>query len=145
MTGQIDVGWTSPPFAIDLLKDGKIREIARASDVPALRNQTARFMTANATALETRRPVFVRYLQAYREVIDWMYSDNAAVKAFAEWARIPEPIAKLAPGDYYPKNNVLPDRIEGLDLSMADAVTFKYIAAPLSKDQIERLVLVPFK
>jgi hypothetical protein len=42
----------------------------RASDVPELRNQTARFMTANAHAIESRRDVFVRYLQAYREVVD---------------------------------------------------------------------------
>src|SRR5262245_724985 len=40
MSGQIDVGWTSPPFAVDLLRDGKIRQIMRASDVPELRNQT---------------------------------------------------------------------------------------------------------
>jgi NitT/TauT family transport system substrate-binding protein len=38
MSGQIDVGWTSPPFAVDLLRDGKIRQIMRASDVPELRN-----------------------------------------------------------------------------------------------------------
>jgi NitT/TauT family transport system substrate-binding protein len=145
MTGQIDVGWTSPPFAVDMLKEGKIREIARASDVPELRNQTARFMTANAAALETRRPVFVRYLQAYREVVDWMYSDPAALKAFADWARVPEAIARTVPESYYPKNNVLPDRIEGLDLAMADAVSFKYIAAPLTKDQLARLLLVPLK
>src|SRR2546430_3365939 len=112
MSGQIDVGWTSPPFAVDLLKEGKIRQIMRASDVPELRNQTARFMTANAHAVESRRAVFVRYLQAYREVVDWMYADKAAVKAFAEWARIPEANAILAPEDYYPKNNVLPDRID---------------------------------
>ena len=117
----------------------------RASDIPELRNQTARFMTANAVALETRRPVFVRYLQAYREVVDWMYADKAAVKAFGDWAKVPEAIARLAPEDYYPKNNVLPDRIEGLDLAMADAVTFKYIAAPLSTDQLATLVLVPLK
>src|SRR5713101_4650832 len=49
MSGQIDVGWTSPPFALDLVKEGKIRLIARASDVPEMRNQTLRFMTANAT------------------------------------------------------------------------------------------------
>ena len=98
MSGQIDVGWTSPPFAIDLLKEGKIRQIMRASDVPELRNQTARFMTANAARLESRRAVFVRYLQAYREVVDWMYSDKAAVKAFAEWARIPEAIANIGAG-----------------------------------------------
>jgi NitT/TauT family transport system substrate-binding protein len=145
MTGQIDVGWTSPPFAVDLLKAGTIREIVRASEVPELRNQTARFMTANAVALETRRPVFVRYLQAYREVVDWMYADQAAVKAFAEWAHVPEAIARLAPDDYYPKNNVLPDRIEGIELAMTDAVAFKYIAAPLSQDQLARLVLVPLR
>ena len=143
MTGQIDVGWTSPPFAVDLLREGKIREIARASDVPELRNQTARFMTANAIALEARRQIFVRYLQAYREVVDWMYSDKAALKAFADWARVPEAIARTVPENYYPKNNVLPDRIEGLELAMADAVAFKYIAAPLSKDQLATLVLVP--
>jgi NitT/TauT family transport system substrate-binding protein len=145
MTGQIDVGWTSPPFAVDLLKEGKIREIARASDVPELRNQTARFMTANAVALEARRPIFVRYLQAYREVVDWMYSDPVALKAFADWARVPEAIARTVPENYYPKNNVLPDRIEGLDLAMADAVSFKYIATPLTKEQLARLVLVPLK
>jgi NitT/TauT family transport system substrate-binding protein len=145
MSGQIDVGWTSPPFALDLLREGKIRQIMRASEVPELRNQTARFMNANAMALEARRPVFVRYLQAYREVVDWMYADKAAVKAFADWAHVPEAIAKLAPDDYYPKSNVLPDRIEGLDLAMADAVTFKYISAPLSQDQLAKLVLVPLK
>ena len=145
MSGQIDVGWTSPPFALDLLNEGKIRLIARASDVPEMRNQTVRFMTANATALEARKQVFIRYLQAYREVVDWTYSDKAAIKAFADWARIPEEIAQLAPNDYYPKDNVLPDRIEGLELAMADAASFKYIAAPLSKDQLAKLILVPLK
>jgi NitT/TauT family transport system substrate-binding protein len=145
MSGQIDVGWTSPPFALDLLDAGKIRLIARASDVPEMRNQTVRFMTANATALEARKPIFVRYLAAYREVVDWMYSDPAALKAFADWARVPEAMARTVRDDYYPKNNVLPDRIEGLEALMADAVSFKYMAAPLSKDQLARLILVPLK
>jgi NitT/TauT family transport system substrate-binding protein len=145
MSGQIDVGWTSPPFALDLMKDGKIRQLMRASDVPELRNQTSRFMTANAGALEARRPVLVRYLQAYREVAEWMYSGEAPIKAFAAWAKVPEAIARLAPEDYYPKANVQPDRIEGLDLAMADAVAFKYIPAPLTKEQLATLVQVPLR
>jgi NitT/TauT family transport system substrate-binding protein len=143
MSGQIDVGWTSPPFALDQMKAGKIRQLMRASDVPELRNQTSRFMTANAGALAARRAVFVRYMQAYREVAEWMYSGEAAIKAFAAWAKVPEAIARLAPEDYYPKNNVLPDRIEGLDLAVADAVAFKYIPAPLTKEQLATLVQVP--
>jgi ABC-type nitrate/sulfonate/bicarbonate transport system substrate-binding protein len=145
MSGQIDVGWTSPPFALDLLNEGKIRLIARANDVPEMRNQTVRFMTANAPALDARKPVFIRYLQAYREVIDWMYADEAGVKAFADWARVAQPIAHTVRDDYYPKNNVLPDRIEGIGPLMADAVSFKYIAAALSQDQLARLLLVPLK
>jgi NitT/TauT family transport system substrate-binding protein len=145
MSGQIDVGWTSPPFALDLARDGKIRPMARASDVPEMRNQTVRFMTANAAALEARRPVFVRYLQAYREVIDWMYADDAAVRAFTAWAHVDPAIAKTIREDFYPKRNILPDRIEGLDGVMADAVAFKFIAAPLSKDQLAALILVPLK
>jgi len=54
-------------------------------------------------------------------------------------------MAKTVRDDYYPKKNVLPDRIEGVDALMADAVSFKYIAAPLSKDQLARLILVPLK
>jgi NitT/TauT family transport system substrate-binding protein len=145
MSGQIDVGWTSPPFALDQIKAGKLRTIARASDVPELRNQTARFMTANANALEARKPVFIRYLAAYREVVEWMYSGDAGVQAFADWAHLALPIAKLARDDYYPKNNVLPDRIEGIEPLMADAVSFKYITAPLSKEQLAKLLLVPLQ
>jgi NitT/TauT family transport system substrate-binding protein len=145
MSGQIDVGWTSPPFALDLARDGKIRLIARASDVPEMRNQTVRFMTANAAALEARRSIFVRYLAAYREVIDWMYADDAAVGAFTQWAHVDPAIAKTIREDFYPKKNILPDRIEGMDAVMADAVAFKFIAAPLSKDQLAALILVPLK
>lgn len=145
MSGQIDVGWTSPPFALDLVNEGKIRVIARASDVPEMRNQTVRFMTANAIALAARKPVFIRYMQAYRQVIDWMYSDPAALKAFADWAHVSEALAKVVATQYYPRNNVVPDRIEGIDASMADAVAFKYISAPLTKEQLAELILVPLR
>jgi NitT/TauT family transport system substrate-binding protein len=144
MSGQIDVGWTSPPFALDLVEQGRIRLIARASDIPEMRNQTVRFMTANAPALAARKPVFLRYLAAYREAIDFIYTP-AGLKAFAGWAHIPEAIAKNVPVDYYPKTNVLVDRIEGLDLAMTDAIAFKYIPAPLSPEQLATLIQVPLK
>src|SRR5262249_47035566 len=71
--------------------------------------------------------------------------DVHALKAFADWARIPEAIAKNVPIDYYPKNNVLVDRIEGIGLAMADAITFKYISAPLTPEQLATLLQVPLK
>src|SRR3984893_7753672 len=113
MSGQIDVGWTSPPFALDLVNEGKIRVIARAGDV--------------------------------RQRIDWMYSDAAALKAFAEWAHVSEALARVLATQYYPKNNVVADRIEGIDASMADAVAFKYLSAPLTKEQLAEQILVPLR
>ena len=48
MSGQIDIGWSSPPLGIEALEQGKIRIVARGSDVPTQRNQTVRVLIANA-------------------------------------------------------------------------------------------------
>jgi NitT/TauT family transport system substrate-binding protein len=79
MTGQIDVGWASAPFGIDALDDGKIRLIARGYDVDALKGRTTRVNVANLDMLGRRKASLERYMQAYRETVDWMYSDDPAV------------------------------------------------------------------
>ena len=42
MTGQIDIGWSAPPFGLKEIKEGKIRIVARGSDMPSLKGQTVR-------------------------------------------------------------------------------------------------------
>src|SRR5689334_6418990 len=54
MSGQVDIGWSSPPFGVEALQQGRIRLIVRESDVPAFRNQTVRLMIANAAVTEQR-------------------------------------------------------------------------------------------
>ena len=54
-SGQVDVGYSVPPFAVAELEQGKIRIIARGNDIPALAKQTVRFIVANADALEGAR------------------------------------------------------------------------------------------
>src|SRR5499433_1456727 len=54
MSGQIDVGWASPPFGITQLDQGQIRIIARGSDAPTTRDQTVRVHIVNANALTQR-------------------------------------------------------------------------------------------
>ncbi len=139
MTGQVDIGWSAPPFGIADLQQGKIRIIARLSDVPAFRNQTVRLMIASTAAVEQRRDAVERYLQAYRETLDWMYSDPAALKAYAEWVGISETLAKEVRDQFYPKENLRLDRLSGLDEAMADAVSLKFLPAPLTKAQIDEL------
>ena len=139
MSGQIDIGWSSPPFGVEALQQGRIRIIVRESDVPAFRNQTVRLMIANAAAAEQRRDAIARYLQAYSETLDWMYSDPAALKAYAEWVNIPETLAREVRDQFYPRDNLRLDRLSGLDEAMADAVSLKFLPAPLTKQQQDEL------
>jgi NitT/TauT family transport system substrate-binding protein len=135
MSGQIDIGWSSPPFGLEALEKGDIRIVARGSEVPALKSQTVRIMITNLAALESRKDAIARFLAAYRETLDWMYASPDALKAYAEWVKVPESVAKRARDDFYPRENLRLDRLEGLDLAMADAVAFKFLTAPLTKEQ----------
>jgi len=55
MSGQIDIGWSAPPFGLKELAEGKIRIIANGNDVPELRSQTVRVDMVNADVLNGRR------------------------------------------------------------------------------------------
>jgi NitT/TauT family transport system substrate-binding protein len=143
MSGQIDVGWSAPPFGLDMLDQGKIRIIASGNDATVFKGQTVRLLIVNAQALQARRPVIERFMKAYRESIDYMYADPAALKAYADFVGVSDAIAKRTRDGFFPKDSINPDRIVGLDLIMPDAVTLKYIAAPLTKEQVAELVQIP--
>ena len=145
MSGQIDVGWAVIPFGIEAADQGQIRVIAKASDIPSFREQTIRLITTNVETLKNRREVLRRYLQAYRETVNWMYSDPAVLKMYAEFAKVPESVARRTRDDLMPKDDLDPDRLSGLEGLMADAVSFKYVPAMLTKEQIGELFVIPLK
>src|SRR5580700_1604781 len=141
MTDQVDVGWASPPGGIKEIDEGKIRLLARATDATIVRGQTIRVIVANAQVLEKRKDVVERYMQAYRETIDYMYGDNPQVlKDYAAFAGVSEAMAKRVRDEFFPRALVMPDEIKGLDSLMVDAVELKFISAPLRKEQIADLV-----
>jgi NitT/TauT family transport system substrate-binding protein len=145
MSGQVDVGWSSPPLGFDLLDQGKIRIFARATDVPSLRGQTVRVNTANADSLKTRRAVHVRFMQAFRETIDWMYSDPKALDMYADYRKTSVANAKRMRDEFFAKAAIDPDTVKGMDALMAEAVRFKYLPAPLSPAELAELVQVPLR
>jgi NitT/TauT family transport system substrate-binding protein len=138
MSGHVDVGWAEAPFGVDAVEEGKIRVVARASDVPAIR-----VLITNEDTLQKRKDVLARFMQAYRETIDWMYSDPAALKRYAEFAGVSEGIAKRLRDEFFTKEMLAPDKVLGLDAIMKDAITSRYIPTPLSKAQIAELVRLP--
>lgn len=143
MSGQIDVGWAGAPFGVDAVAQGKTRVIAKASDDPVLNRQTIRLLIANSNEMAKRPDVFVRFMRAYREALNWVYSTPEGLAAYAQWASISEATAKRALQEFLPREAVDPDRISGVDDVMADAVTYKYTSAPLSKQQLDELIQIP--
>jgi len=144
MSGQIDVGWSAPPFGLPQLDEGKIRIIASGNDAAVFKGQTVRVNITNTQTLANRKAVLDRYMKAYRETIDWMYSnDPAALQTYADFVGIPVATAKRTRDDFFPRSSVDPDRVVGLDTIVPDAVALKYTAAPLSKEQLAELIQIP--
>jgi NitT/TauT family transport system substrate-binding protein len=141
MTAQVDVGWAGAPFGLDLLDGGKIRLVARGADVDALRGRTVRVNVTNLETLTKHRDTLDRFMQAYRETIDWMYNDPAALKLYANFAGLPETIVARV-RDFIPKETILPEQIVGMDQINADAVKLKFLPAPLTSQQIAEMVQI---
>jgi len=143
MTDQIDIGWASPPFGLREMEDGKIRVVAKATDAALVRGQTIRTIVANADVLAKKKDAIGRFMKAYRETIDYMYSDNPQViKDYAEFVGVPEPLAKRVRDEFFPKSLVNPDEIKGLDSLLQEAMTLKFISAPLTKEQLAELIQI---
>ena len=143
MSGQIDVGWAAPPFGLQQLDEGKIRVIASGNDASVFKGQTVRLNITNVQTLQSKKAQIDRFMKAYRETIDWMYSDPAAIKTYAEFVGISETMAKRVRDSFFPKEAINPDRIVGLDTIVNDAVALKYTAAPLTKEQLSELIQIP--
>ncbi len=140
MSGQIDAGWAAPPFGVAAVERGEIRIVARGSDVPEFAEQTVRVMIVNANTLAKRPEAVAKFVQGYRESMDWMYRDPAALLAYSKFANMDPDIAKKARDEFYPQINIDVDHVSGLDAVMADAVTYKYLNAPLRPEQLKTLI-----
>jgi NitT/TauT family transport system substrate-binding protein len=136
--GKIDVGWATPPSGIDAIEQSQIRIVARANDIPKIRDKTVHVMIAHADTLQKRKDVLARFVQGYRDTIEWMYSDPAAPAAYANFAGVAEGLARRLRDEFYTKEMLSPDNLRGLDVVAKEA---KY--APLSKRQLAELVQIP--
>ncbi len=115
MSGQVDVGWASPPFGLDALDDGRIRLVARGSDVPETAGQTVRVHIVNAGVLAARPDAIDRFMQAYRESYQFLYGDPRALAYFADIAKVSERLAGQIRDTFLPKQAMAPDRVSGTD------------------------------
>jgi NitT/TauT family transport system substrate-binding protein len=143
MSGQIDIGWSAPPFALKELAEGKIRIIANGNDAPSMRTQTVRVDMVNANALKERNEVVLRFVRAYRETLAWMFSSPDAIRIYAEQMNVPVELAATTRDKFQTREAMRNDRLSDLDAVMADAVQLKFLDRPLSKEQLAELIQIP--
>jgi NitT/TauT family transport system substrate-binding protein len=143
MSGQIDVGWAAPPFGLDQLDAKQIRIIATGNDASAFKGQTVRLNIANADYLKAHKDVVARYMKAYRETVNYLYTDPNALKVYSDWLKITEAKAKRTRDDFFPRPSIEPDTIVGLDTIVKDAVVLKFTASELTKAQLDDLIQIP--
>ena len=143
MSGQVEIGWAAPPFGLQEINDGKIRIVAHGSDVPSLRGQTVRTLIVNANALKTKHDAIMRFMDAYREAVDWMYADPKAIEMYSQKMHKPVALLKELMEKFQPKEALQTDHFADLDGSIRDAVKLKYLDKPLTKEQIAELMQIP--
>jgi NitT/TauT family transport system substrate-binding protein len=142
MSGQVDVGWAGPPFGLDQLDRNEIRQIATGNDT-LFKGQTVRVLVSTAPTLASRRDAIERYMAGYRETVDWLYADPAALDVYADFAGITRAKAARTRDQFFPKSAILPDEIIGLDLIIPDAIELKFINAAPTQQQLAELIRIP--
>jgi ABC-type nitrate/sulfonate/bicarbonate transport system substrate-binding protein len=142
-TAQMDGGRGPAPIGLDLVEQGKTRIIVRGSDIKARGDKTVRVLAANLHVLDKRKDAVARFVQAYRETLDWMYSDPAALRMYEDFSGNPERLMRTGRDQFFPKGSMWPDEIKRIEQVLADAQTMKFISAPLTAEQIKDMIQIP--
>lgn len=144
MTGQLDAGFTFPPYGMDALAKGEIRVLFSGDEVPGMADVTNRVNIASTEFLSKRRPVAVKFMQTLEKCIDWAYANPAeSVKMYAKINKIDENIAKIAMGYY--KREALAWSMKKFDVAVRAAVENKYIDAAPTKQELADLIDIVYE
>ncbi len=143
-TGQIEVGWTTPPFFYDELASGRIRQIGTGDDLDRYRGTTSRVNLANHAVIEEDTAGVQAFFRAYQRAIDWTYDNpEEAATIWSDAADVElTPALRDAVYDVYRQDRVTLRSIDGLDVNLDAAAEFGILEEPLSEADVrQRIVL----
>ena len=144
MTNQIDIGFSAVPFFLDKVAAGEIRIVATGDDVAVLKTRTGRVNLTNLRTLQDRRDVLVRWHHAYKETIEWMYGDPKALVEFSDFSGLPASVVSKV-RELIPKATMDPDRLEGIEQIITEALIAKVITSRLTVEQVRAMIDIPLK
>jgi len=134
---QLAASWSRPPDNVDYLLAGEIRIIARANDSPRVRNETTRVNAVNANFLASHRGAVIGFLKAYKKSVDWAYSSQLALDAYAKLSGQSSDAAKYIFKEFTSREGAQIDQIKGEDRVLAEAIAAKLIPHALTHKDVE--------
>ncbi len=135
MSGQVDAGWAVVPVNLDLVAKKQIKIIARGSEAKALSAQAVRVNIVNTKWVDAHRDAYARFWKGYSDTIDWMYKNqSAAIANFASTTACRSMMRKRSCSSTR-RARCRCTRSPASSGSIEDAVTYKFISAPLTADQ----------
>lgn len=142
MSDQVDVGWSAPPFGLEQIQEGDIRVIARSNELPNVEGHTVRLIITNLETLEEQGDLVDAFMEGYRATIEWMYTTDEALEAYAELAGVDVETARMIREEFDTREYIDPDQMRGVANLMDEALTLGYIDEPLTEEQLDELILV---
>lgn len=139
MSKQIDAGWAVPPFRLQDIAEGKVRIIFTGLEVPSLQQQTTRVHVTNATTLQNKRDLLVRFHRALQKSLDFAYADDKALEIYAPYGEVDVAMARTVRDKFHPKANMQISQINDVQRSLDQALEFKFIDKPMKPDDIKGL------
>ena len=137
MTGQIDASWSTPPTGIKELQAKQIRIIAVGNDSAEVKNETVRVNAANLEFLKAHRQAVVGFMKAYKKSVDWAYSGEKALEAYAKLSGQSIELVKYAAEHFQNKEMDQLDEVRGEDRVLAEALAAKRIPHAMTHDDIK--------
>ena len=140
-TGQIDAGWTQPPFFLDQVASGELVLVADGSEIGDYADVAIRVNIGNAAWLEENPDAARTFLEVQQRSWDWIFENpEEAVSIWREAAELEltEEVL-LTSFDYYDREELRIAPLDGQDVVVDDAVEFGFAEEPLSDDQMSEL------
>lgn len=139
-TGQLEAGWTIPPFLFEQVSSGQLRIIARGADVAAMQDQTIRVIVANARFLEGNPDLVERHLKLHEEALDRLYSEpERTLPRYAAYAGLSQQSANLMP-EFFPRAAMRLSPVGNIELSQRQAVEHGFLRKALTDAQLKELL-----
>jgi NitT/TauT family transport system substrate-binding protein len=146
MTGQIDAGWSTPPFFLEDIEKKNIRMLFGGNDIPGLPDLTLRVNLARSDLLRARPEAVRGFLRATQEAIKFIFAQpEESAKIWIKNAKLKEsPSSVKEAWKFYSEKGMVLSPIVGVDQSLADAVKFRFLKKPFSREDFNRATDLSF-